>query len=337
MKILQKLALSSSLLVVLSIPAFAGVIVYSPANGGNVPSSFTVSAWANWCGSQSVVKIGYSLDNSTYTYIVNGQTLNAQVSSGSGGHTVHAKAWGQYGQVCVTDVYVTVAANASLVPNGSASVGALQMLGNWVSEHDADTGGWSSGATSIVNSPSRTGSAREFYTTYGNSGGERYHAAFADDESAYNFVYDGWIYLTDSTANLGNLELDLYQVMPNGQTVIYGMQCDGYTGTWDYNANWTGPTSPTNTWMRSSAPCNMRSWGRNQWHHLQLSYSRTDWGVVTYHSVYVDGVQQPINATAPSAYALGWGPVLLTNLQIDGLGSSGSVTIFLDDLTIYRW
>jgi hypothetical protein len=337
MHLLKKPFLLSSLLLILSIPAFAGVIVYSPGNGTDVSSTFTVSAWANWCGSQSVVKIGYSLDNSTYTYIVNGQTLNTSVSSGNGGHTVHAKAWGQYGQVCVTDVYVTVAGNASLVPSGSASVGAIQTLGDWVSEHDGDTGGWSSGATSIVNSPSRSGSAREFYTVYGNNGGERYHAAFSDDEAAHNFVSDAWIYLTDSTANLANLEMDLYQVMPNGQTVLFGFQCDGYSGTWDYNANWTGPTSPTNTWMRSSAPCNMRSWGRNQWHHIQISYSRTDYGVVTYHSVYVDGLQEVINATAPSAYALGWAPVLLTNFQIDGLGGSGSVTIFLDDLTIYRW
>src|SRR5205823_10311744 len=67
-----------------------------------------------------------------------------------------------------------------------------------------------------------------------------------------NFVYDAWVYLTDSAANIGNLEMDLNQTMPNGQTVIFGFQCDGYTGTWDYNANWTGPDHPTNTWMHSA-------------------------------------------------------------------------------------
>jgi len=56
-----------------------------------------------------------------------------------------------------------------------------------------------------------------------------------------NFVYDTWVYLGPSAANIGNLELDLNQVMPNGHTVIYGMQCDGYSLTWDYNAklDWT--------------------------------------------------------------------------------------------------
>jgi hypothetical protein len=318
-------------------PAFAGVIVYSPAWGADVSSPFTVSAWANWCSSQSVTKIGYSLDNSTYTYVVNGQTLNTHVSSGSGGHTVHVKAWGQSGAVCVTDEYVNVSANTALVPANSTSVGAIQTLGNWLFEHDGDTGGWSSGAMVMTNSPSRSGNAREFYTVYGNSGGERYHIVFADDEAASNFLYDVWIYLGPSAANIGNLEFDLNQVMPNGQTVTFGMQCDGYTNTWDYNANWTGPTSPHNTWMHSSAPCNIRTWGRNQWHHLQMSYSRTEYGVVTYHAVYVDGKEQAINATAPSAYALGCAPVLLTNIQMDGLGSSGSITLYVDDLSIYRW
>jgi hypothetical protein len=333
----KKLSLAPLLLVIVSMPAFAGVIVYSPTNGADVSSPFTLSAFANWCGTQSVTTLGYSLDSSTYTATVAGQNLNMQVSSGSGGHTVHVKAWGQYGAVCVTDVSVNVGASASLIPSGSTSVGAIQTLGNWLFLHDAGTGGWSSGAMAVVNSPSLSGYARELYTVYGNSGGELYHAAFADDEAATNFVYDVWMYLGPSAANIGNLELDLNQVMPNGQTVIFGMQCDGYTLTWDYGANWTGPTSPKSTWMHSAAPCNIRSWGRNQWHHIQMSYSRTEWGVVTYHAVYVDGKEEAINATAPSAYALGWAPVLLTNVQVDGLGASGSVTLYMDDLTIYRW
>lgn len=337
MNILRKLSLASVLLVVLSIPAFAGVIVYGPANGADVSASFPVSAFANWCGNQSVISLGYSLDNSTYTAMVGGQNLNANVSTGAGWHTVHVKAWGQYGGVCVTDVSVNVAANTSLVANGAISLSAIENLSNWEAFHDAGTAGWSSGAMNVVSSPSLSGSAREFYTTYGNSGGERYHVAFSDDENASNFVYDTWVYLTDSAGNIANLEMDLNQVMANGQTVIYGFQCDGYSGTWDYNANWTGPYSPSNKWMHSNAPCNIRSWGRNQWHHIQISYSRTDYGVVTYHSVTVDGNQQQINATAPSAYALGWAPVLLTNFQVDGLGGAGSVDIFMDNLVVYRW
>ncbi len=337
MTMLQMLFFNSLLLVTLLIPAAASVVVNSPVNGASVSSPIPLSATAAACSSQAVTAMGYSLDSSTGTTVVGGQIVNAQVPSGTGAHTLHVKAWGNAGAACVTDVAISVTTNASLIPAWSTIVSSIQALGNWAFIHDSVTGGWSSGAMSVVNSPSRSGYSRQFYTTYGNSGGERYAVAFTDDAAATNFVYDSWIYLTDSAGNIGNLEMDLNQVMSNGQTVIFGMQCDGYTLTWDYSANWTGPAHPSNQWMHSSAPCAIRTWGRNQWHHLQLSYSRTEWGVVTYHSVYVDGREEPINATAPSAYALGWTPVLLTNFQVDGLGGSGSVTLFMDDLTIYRW
>ena len=335
----MKAPLLSASLVLLglgSIPAFAGVVVNSPANGADVSSPFTLSASAATCSSQPVSAMGYSLDSSPDTTTVNAQTLDASVFAASGGHTVHVKAWGDQGAACVSDVGVNVAADTALVPSGATSVGAIQTIGNWQELHDPGTPGWSSGAMSMVSSPSQGGTARKFYTTFGSNGGERYHVAFADDEAASNFVYDGWVYLTNDAGSIANLEMDLYQVMPNGQTVLFGFQCDGWNGTWDYNANWTGPAKPTNQWMHSSAPCNPRTWGRNQWHHVQISYSRTDYGVVTYHSVTLDGKLMPINATAPSAYALGWAPVLLTNFQVDGLGS-GSNTVYLDNLVIYRW
>lgn len=337
MKALQKLAFPPFLFAIGSIPAAAGVVVNSPANGADVSSPFNLSASAATCSSQPVSAMGYSLDSSPDTTTVNEQVLDVNVQSATGGHTVHVKAWGDKGAVCVSDVAVNVTAGASLVPSGATSVGAVQMLGNWQEYHDPGTPGWSSGAMSLVGSPSMGGTARKFYTTFGNNGGERYHAAFSDDAAAANFVYDAWVYLTNDAGSIANVEMDLYQVMPNGQTVLFGFQCDGWSGTWDYNANWTGPTKPTNTWMHSGSPCNVRTWGRNQWHHVQISYSRTDYGVVTYHSVTLDGKKMAINATAPSAYALGWAPVLLTNLQIDGLGSGGSNTVYLDNLVIYRW
>jgi hypothetical protein len=48
-------------------------------------------------------------------------------------------------------------------------------------------------------------------------------------------------------------------------------------------------------------------------------------------------VEQDLNASVPSAFALGWAPVLLTNFQIDGYGARGSSTTYLDKLTISCW
>ena len=320
-------------------PAFATVTVGSPGNGADVSSPFTLSANASTCSSQPVSAMGYSFDNSTDTIIVNGTSINAQVSSGSGSHTLHVKAWGNQGASCVTDVAITVTPAANgLVPSQATSVSSIESLSNWVAAYDSSSGtGTSSGAMSIVSSPSQNGHAREFLTKFSNSGGERYSVVFGDDETATNFFYDGWIYLNSASSQIGNLELDMNQTMENGQTVIFGFQCDGYTSTWDYTRNAGSPTAPSDQWVHSGAYCNPRTWSANVWHHVQVYYSRDSSGNVTYHSVWLDGLQQSINGTVNSAFALGWGPVLLTNFQVDGLGASGAPIAYLDNLTVSRW
>jgi hypothetical protein len=61
-------------------------------------------------------------------------------------------------------------------------------------------------------------------------------------------------------------------------------------------------------------------------------------GNVTYNSVWLDGVEALINETVPSAFTLGWAAgTLLTNFQVDGVGAGGSSTLYLDNLTVYRW
>ena len=145
------------------------------------------------------------------------------------------------------------------------------------------------------------------------------------------------MYLASPSGDIANLEMDMNQVMANGQTVIFGFQCDGYSGTWDYTANEGTPQNPSDQWLHSNAACKVSNWSTNTWHHVQISYSRDNSGNVTYQAVWLDGVEQQLNVTVPSAFALGWAPTLLTNFEVDGLGSSGSSTVYLDNLTVYRW
>ena len=190
----------------------------------------------------------------------------------------------------------------------------------------------------MVASPSLSGNAREIYTTYTNFGGELYYASFGNDTTSKNFLYDGWIYITDSSGSIANIEMDMNQVMPNGDTVIFGIQCDAWSGTWDYTENAGTPTAHIDHWVHSSAPCNAQTWAQNSWHHIQISYSRDDDGNVTYKSVWLDGNEQQINVTVPSAFSLGWAPTLLTNFQVDSFVSGwSSSTVFLDNLTVSRW
>jgi hypothetical protein len=315
------------------------VNVTSPSPGANVTSPFILTASAASCAGNPTSAMGYSLDNSTSTAIVNTASIDTSVTSANGEHTLHVKAWGDGGGSCDTDVpiSVTAPANAAVVPAGAISVSAIQALSNWQAINDTGASGGSTGSDGLVGSPAYSGTARQFETNFTNAGDERYYVSFGDDSESTNFLYDTWVYFTSSSSQLANLEMDLNQTMPNGQTAIFGFQCDGYSSTWDYTANKGTPQKPTVTWVKSNASCNPRNWSINIWHHVQISYSRDSSGDITYNAVWLDDVQQNVNATVNSAFALGWAPALVTNFQIDGLGSSGTTTVYMDDLTIYRW
>lgn len=340
MKTAHKLSLFTSLLALTAVPAFANPTISSPGNGADVSSPFTLSADASTCSSQPVSSMGYSFDSSSDTTIVSGTSIDTKVSSSSGAHTVHVKAWGDKGAVCVSDVKVTVsgvsASGALDVPAGAASVSNIETLGSWKGVHDTGTSGSASGSTTLVTSPSHSGKSRKFEASFTKNGGERFYVSFGDDTTATNFIYDAWVYIGGSAAHLANIEMDMNQVIPNGDTVIYGFQCDGWNGVWDYTENAGTPTKPVDKWVSTGQACNPRSWGVNAWHHVQIAYSRTSSGVVTYKTVALDGKEQTINKTHASAWAAGWAPTLLTNFQIDGDGS-GSATLYLDSLTVSRW
>lgn len=283
--------------------------------------------------------MAYSLDSSTDTNI-SGTSIHAQVTAAAGAHTLHVKAWGNSGAECDDNVAVTVTAPVApagpSIPSNAIRVTDIQALSGWEINHDPATPGSSSGTSFLVASPSHGGRPRQFNTAFSGSGGEIYHVTFASDPNAMNFQYDTWVYLTASASSMGNLEMDMNQVIANGDTVIYGFQCDGYSGTWDYTENAGSPTNPVDRWLHSNASCNVRNWTQNVWHHIQVTYSRDNSGDVTYHSVWLDGNESKLNVTIPSAFSLGWASVLLTNLQIDGI-DTGSNTTYLDQLTIARW
>jgi hypothetical protein len=312
--------------------------VGSPSSGANVTSPFTISASAPTCGGHTTAAMGYSFDSSPSTTIINGTSINTSVSAADGAHTLHVKAWGNGGGSCDTDVPITVSApaNAAVVPSSAISVANIDNLGGWIATNDSAAGGASNGAMYLVGSPSRSGSAREFVTNFWGSGNERYYVSFGDDTSSTNFLYDTWVYIQSPSTSLANLEMDMNQTMPNGQTAIFGFQCDGWNSTWDYTANKGTPQIPIDIWVKSNQYCNPRSWTTNTWHHVQVAYSRDGSGNINYQTVWLDDVPQSINATVNSAFALGWAPSLLTNFQVDGI-LTGTATVYMDNLTIYRW
>jgi hypothetical protein len=322
--------------------------VSSPAAGAAVSSPFQVSATATACQSQNVAAIGYAIDTAAATQVT-GTALQAQATATQGAHTLHVLAWGADGSSCSTDLPISVNAagtsptdptsgSGPAIPANAVTVSEIQQLPDWKGDFDAGTGsGSSTGVMTLVSSPSLSGSALEFQTTFSNNGGERYYATFGSDPLATHFVYDAMLYLASPSDSIANVEMDMNQVLANGQTVIFGFQCDGYSSTWDITENAGTPAAPIDKWIHTSAACNPRGWTTDTWHHVQIEFSRDDAGNVTYESVWLDGTQQAINQTVPSAFALNWASVLLANFQVDGRGASGSDTIYMDDFSVSRW
>jgi hypothetical protein len=339
---------------VFTVPAIASVTVNSPSSGEQVTSPFKLSAVAINCGSKDVAAMGYSFDSSSDTTIIKGQSINEPIDAPSGAHTLKVKAWGT-GVACVQDVNidvrpggsggsggsgssgVAVGSGNSVVPSNAISVSNLDTMSSWTAKHDNGGPGSSSGSTKVVSSPSVSGNAREFATSFSSSGDVRYSLSFADDTSARNFLYDTWVYVNSSASSIGNLEFDINQTMGDGKTVMFGIICDGYTNTWSYTVNTGSASSPRPKHIgKSGTHCNVRGWTQNKWHHLQAYYSHDSSGNITYHSVWLDGVESQLNETVPGSYALGWGPVINTQFQVDGLGSNHN-TVYLSNLAVHRW
>ncbi len=347
MNILRISLLTCCAALAMSLPAMAGVVVNEPANNTDVSAPFTLSATSSSCSGSGVTSMGYSFDSSSNTTLFKGQSIDTSVSSSAGAHTLHIKAWAPHGVVCVSDVAITVktttaasatsSSSGSEIPSYAQSVSHIQALSGWNSSHDKGGSGSSSGSTNMVSSPALYGGTRKFQISFSSSGDERFSTDFSDDVNSRNFFYDAWVYFTSSASKLGNLELDVNQVMANGETVLVGVQCDGYTGHWAYTVNTGSATRVKPKWVsKSGTSCNPRSWKQNSWHHVQFNFSRDDSGHITYKSVWLDGAETKLNATAFGGAKLGWGPVINTQFQLDGMGR-GTVTAYMDNLTIYRW
>jgi hypothetical protein len=348
MKMLRMFSAAGILLLSAAAPAVAATTVSSPLDGATVSTPFTLSVSADTCSGRPVAFIGYSFDDSTHTPIWRDHQINGPVGPAPGLHKLHVKVWNDQGAVCVTDVSVNVGGAAappavnsdalSRVPSNAAGVSAMQSLGNWIHVNDSATSGSSTGWTGTQSSPSLSGSSREFATTLQSYGGHRYSVQFGDDKNAHSFLLDTYVYIAGSNSDIANLEFDLNQTMQSGHTAIMGFQCDGWTGTWDYTVNGGSPTNWNDVWLHSNQKCNPQSWAPNQWHHLQIHFTHEDSGWVTYQSVWLDGVQQDLYIRAFSGFALGWGPSLVANFQVDGAnGDTSSSIVYLDKMTVYRW
>jgi hypothetical protein len=349
--------------LMLAQPALAeDVTVASPINGTSVESPVWVRAHNVGCNGLTPTEFGFSIDSGALTRGASANDVDViNVGLPAGPHTIHFKSSTANGACPVVNTTFNVvgsgaasSANTSSASSATASVtaGALASAAvtasipsnatnsgildgkNWIGQKDGGTPG-SAHFSSVY--PARTPSgdnARKFYMTYTKHGGVRWHISFAKNASATHFIYDTYVYLTNPS-QVANIELDMNQVMSNGRTVIYGMQCSSYSNRWEYVYVKNGAH-----WRPSSIPCSPKTWKANTWHHIQIASHRNSSGVVTYDYVNLDGAHHGFsNATVAASEHLGWAPgTLLINFQLDGAsGGSGSITAFAHKMTVFHW
>jgi hypothetical protein len=221
----------------------------------------------------------------------------------------------------------------------ATSSGNLDGARDWKAVHDSATSGKSTGSGVYPVTIRPYDDARQFNMTYSNRGGERFSLSFGTSTSVTHFIYYTYIYFVDPS-QVQNIELDINQVISNGQTVIFGTQCSSNSGTWEYTTAVTDDGDQKPHWNVSNVPCSPKTWTANSWHQVQIASSRDSSGNVTYDWVTLDGATSTfVNATGPSALSLGWAVGDLSlNFQLDGANEvSGSITAYVEDLTIYGW
>jgi hypothetical protein len=339
-------------IVTLAVPvptAQNATVTYTPAPPP--PAAPTITAVQVACAPTSLAPSATSLCNATvqgtgsYDPTV---TLSATAGSvdpsglftaanSAGTATVTATSTQDATKSGTATITVQTASNgAPAIPANAIAVDLINPKNAWKNTKDAGTPGSATFSNNYPVSGIFANDARAFSIAYQNAGGVRFSNSFAKDTVSTHFVYDVVVRSPDWT-HTANLELDLNQVKADGRTAILGMQCSNYSKTWEVTLNKTGNTGWH--WVPSNIPCTPLKWTPNVSHHIRLFGTLASNGIATYVGVEFDGSYSAFtNASGLTARAIGWGiGSVLPNFQIDGLGASGSATIYSNKLTIIRW
>jgi hypothetical protein len=215
----------------------------------------------------------------------------------------------------------------SLIPSNAISSGVLTD-GTWKYEHDLGTPGT---AVPTFTYPALDGTAGRHEVVFTGNGGARYSQHFGVDSASDHWIYDVQVMFANPLT-VNDLELDINQVLTDGATNIYAIQCSHGSGTWEW-------TSPVPHWNVGTIPCDPHNFTPNVWHHIQLGSSRDPiTEIVTYDWVAIDGVQTMWGQSGLANEQLGWTPIgdLVLNFQIDGNGA-GDAVVYEQNLIIWRW
>lgn len=360
----------------LSLSVGNSVNVSAPAQGARVTSPFVLQAAAPTCGGENTLSMAYEVDNASdpqsddgmgQPHEVGSAVLNASVTVPTGSYILRVKARGDSGAYCETDINLNVDTSAGLVPpsgalsyvhmeNDATYTGTYAHCGGanganinkWQSQPDCATVGIKTGSTSIVSTPTYglQPDSREFTMTYDTSGGgvRWFDKAIPGQFSETHFQYDAYVNIVDSS-KVGELELDINHAITSPLHYLYilAAQCNLNKGRWQVSLRGKG-------WVNTNATCTREQVASGVWHHFQVqTHHDPDGGTgIYYDAVAIDGNVTPITSctiasTGASVPCVstpsnpGWGGLIGPNFQIDGTGSGGAATAYVEDFTVFYW
>lgn len=337
-----------AIIAVLATTAWANVSVSSPGNGSTVgsPVHYIATASTSTC-SKGVASMGIYVDNNL-TYVVQGASMNTELSVGAGKHDTVVEEWDYCGGATYTHVAITVSGGGG---GGGHVLSNIQASGGWREWGElapaynicsAPCNGVTFWMNRGISNPSRSGNATEFFlggsvpysdVLFSNPVlGQGSTQGLPDSShtllpTIHNFTYDAYFFGSDlSVSQVLEFDVSMYF---NGLKLIWGQQCRIAGGhQWDIWDN------PNGRWVSTGAPCNPVS---NAWNHVTIHMQRLSNNWLLFQSITLNGVTANINrsygpASAPSSW---WG--VTVNYQMDGNHLQSPYTTYLDNFSLTYW
>jgi hypothetical protein len=323
------------------------VSVSSPGNGASVASPATISAAA----SSGAPITGWQVYVDGVSAYSAGATpsISAAVTMASGSHQVIVRAWnstGVYGSQNLTLTVGSSSAASTAATNTTSTSGPTPPANAKVFSNIQQMGGWGncassgcSGSSASVaywmaqnqTSPSLDGISTEYYINGKAWADVLWHKSLGPVDSASNFLLDYWLKPNaDANTNAIALEFDIIQAI-GGRKWDMSNECH-FTSSphWD---TWDGAAM---TWIHTNVPCPKLD--PNTWHHVQIYAQRI--GTQTHNVSYtVDNNTYPV----PTQYAYhntqttSWADSVNVQVQLDTNANGGTVSEYIDKMTLYAW
>jgi|HubBroStandDraft_6_1064221.scaffolds.fasta_scaffold07016_4 hypothetical protein len=334
-------ATTSTVTITVKSGGTTGVFVTSPANNSTVGSPTNFVATATTSCSLGVASMGIYTAPSQLAYVVNGASLNTNLSLGPGTYNTVVQEWDKCGGAATTPIKITVNSSGSTFWNLHDSGGWNGYAQQPPTYADCNSCTPSGPGTTWamyqwVKSPTLSGNSAQF-----NIGGNMDYSdvlwnnhligdfssqGLPDTNhtlvpSLHNFTYDVYFYGSNLGASQA-LEFDINQFF-DGMGFTWGHECRIAGGNeWDVWDNVKMKWTPTGI---SCYPL------ENAWNHLTVQVERTSSNQLLYQSITFNGVTHTLNWTYAPFSAPGWYGITI-NYQMDGNYEQSAYDVYLDKL-----